>query len=139
MPCGTFVRRKKRQEFQPEIKDKYLDMIVWMDQVSDSGKEHYVMGYYVDGIHENHIYSYHGCYHQGCHSCIEKVKEKKSAQFLKQQKSKYDRIVSRRKYLEKPGDIVHEIWECQFNAVFRPNKAFVTITCLLSTGNTNGI
>ena len=131
MPCGTFVRRKKDKNFKPEIQDKYLDMFVWMDQVSEvlnikiahkmnSGKEHYVMGYYVDGIHENHIYSYHGCYHHGCRSCTEKVKEKKSAQFLRQQKTKYDRTVSRREYLEKLGYVVHEIWECQFNAVFRP-------------------
>ena len=73
MPCGTFVRRKKDKNFKTEIQDKYLDMFVWTDQGSEvlnikiahkmkSGKEHYVMGYYVDGIHENHIYSHHGCY-----------------------------------------------------------------------------
>ena len=120
MPCGTFVRRKKDKDFKTEIQDKYLDMFVWTDQGSEvlnikiahkinSGKEHYVMGYYVDGIHENHIYSHHGCYHHGCRSCTEKVKEKKSVQLLRQQKTKYDRNVSRREYLEKLGYAVHEI------------------------------
>ena len=32
MPCGTFVRRKKGNNFKPEIQNKYLDMFVWMDK-----------------------------------------------------------------------------------------------------------
>ena len=79
------------------------------------------MGYYVDGICKKQIFSYHGCYHHGCRPCTEKVKDTKSAKFLKQQKAKYDRTVARRKYLEKLGYSVHEIWECQFNAVYKPH------------------
>ena len=55
MPCSTFVRRKKENDFKPEIQHKYLDMFVWMDHISElrkikiahkmnSGKESYVMG-----------------------------------------------------------------------------------------------
>ena len=132
MPCGTFARRKKENDFKPEIQHKYLDMFVWMDRISElqnikiahkmnSGKEHYMMGYYVDGIYEKQIFSYHGCYHHGCRSCTEKVKDTKSTKFLKQQKGKYDRTAARRKYLEKLGYSVNEIWECQFNAVYKPH------------------
>ena len=77
MPCGTFVRRRESNLYKPEIQTKYLDMFVWMDKISEmnnirimhrlnSGKEHYIMGYYVDGICGMNVFSYLGCYHHSC-------------------------------------------------------------------------
>ena len=82
MPCGTFVRRRESNLYKPEIQTKYLDMFVWMDKISEinnirimhrlnSGKEHYIIGYYVDGICGMNVFSYLGCYHHSCQECMQ--------------------------------------------------------------------
>ena len=125
MPCGTFVRRRESNLYKPEIQTKYLDIFVWMDKISEinnirimhrlnSGKEHYIMGYYVDGIWGMNVFSYLGCYHHACQECMQIWKCNKSEAWVKQQQVKYDRTCTRREYLESLGYRVHEIWECQF-------------------------
>ena len=132
MPCGTFVRRRESNLYKPEIQTKYLDMFVWMDKISEInnirimhrlnlGKEHYIMGYYVDGICGMNVVSYLGCYHHACQECMQIWKCNKSEEWVKQQQVKYDRTCTRREYLESLGYRVHEIWECQFKKMLDSN------------------
>ena len=129
MPCGTFVRRSEEEGYKPKIQTKYLDMYIWMDKLSEmknikilhklnSGKEHYIMGFFVDGIHNNDIYEYHRCYVHGCATCTEKLKYKKSDKWIQSQQSKTKRTQVRKEYLESLGYNVHEIWECEFKSQF---------------------
>ena len=125
MPCGSFARRREEQGYKPVIQNKYLNMYIWMDHLSEmkninilhklnSGKEHFIMGFYVDGIHNNDVYEYHGCFFHGCISCTEKMKHKKSEKWVKDQEAKYRRTKLRTEYLESLGYKVHKIWECEF-------------------------
>ena len=125
MPCGSFVRRREEQGYKPIIQNKYLNMYIWMDHLSEmqkikishklnSGKEHFIMGFYVDGIHNMDVYEYHGCFFHGCRSCTEKMKNKKSEKWVRNQEAKYWRTKLRKEYLESLGYKVHEIWECEF-------------------------
>ena len=125
MPCGSFVRRREEQGYKPVVQNKYLNMYIWMDHLSEmqnikishklnSGKKHFIMGFYVDGIHNMDVYEYHGCFYHGCASCTEKVKYKKSEKWVKNQEAKYRRTKLRKEYLESLGYKVHEIWECEF-------------------------
>ena len=129
MPCGAFVRRRECNGYRPEIQNKYLDMYVWLDKFSEtrnikiyhklnSGKEHYVMGFFVDGVCNNEVFEYHGCYYHGCRSCTNKVRHKKTEKWVKTQDARYNRTVLRKKYLESIGYKVHEMWECQFKREF---------------------
>ena len=84
----------------------------------NSGKEHFIMGFYVDGIHNNDVYEYHGCFFHGCMSCTEKIKQKKSEKWIKDQEAKYRRTKLRKEYLESLGYKVHKIWECESRTSF---------------------
>ena len=83
----------------------------------NSGKEHSIMGFFVDGIHNNDIYEYHGCFVHGCATCTDKVKHKKSDKWLQSQQSKNERTKIRKEYLESLGYKV-DIWECEFKSQF---------------------
>ena len=129
MPCGAFVRHRESEGYKPEVQSKYLDMYIWMDKLSEiqnikilhklnSGKEHYIMGFFVDGVHNRDLYEYHGCYFHGCPTCTEKLKHKKSDKWVNVQNARYARTELRKEYLESLGYKVHEIWECEFKSQF---------------------
>ena len=130
MPCGIFVRRDKMNNYRPVVQRKYLDMYIWMDRISElrgitinyklnSGKEHYIKGFYVDGICRNEIFEYNSCFYHGCQKCFEKEQINKSERWKRTQRIRYQRTVLRNFFLEKQGFTVQDIWECDFQKQFR--------------------
>ena len=130
MPCGSFVRRRKERNFRPELQHKFLNMFIWMDRISEerniqiqhklnSGKEHYIRGFYIDGIYRNQIFEFNSCYYHGCPKCFEKQQTKKPESWKNLQKARLKRTLLRKKYLKSLGYLVEDIWECDFNRIFR--------------------
>ena len=129
MPCGAFVRRLKTNRFKPIIQEKYLSMYIWMDGLSElrgiqikhklnSGKEHYIHGFYVDGIYKKEVFEYYSCYYHGCQKCYDKEKANKTDKWKSRQKNRLQRTLLRKLYLEHLGYKVTEIFECDFKQQF---------------------
>ena len=79
MPTGSFIRRLESEKFRPKKRDQYMDMFYWMDFISqkrnitiqhklNSDKEFRIGHFLVDGIYENEVFEYNGCYFH-CHDC----------------------------------------------------------------------
>ena len=85
--------RRESEGYKPEVQSKYLDMYIWMDKVSEiqnikishklnSGKEHYIMGFFVDGVHKRDLYEYHGSKLHGSEKTVERMQHANRQRFF---------------------------------------------------------
>ena len=87
---GDYIHRKESTNFKPEQSGRYTAMFDWLEYLNhmganvshkqNSGKEHRIGPYFIDGIdfNTNTIYEYMGCYWHGDDCYLTKhVKDKK--------------------------------------------------------------
>ena len=88
----------------------------------NSGREHYIKGFFVDGIYANQVFEFYSCHFHGCPKCFEREMANKSLPIALEKPTKKKRLKRtqlRKEYLERQGHSVEEIWECDFKENFR--------------------
>ena len=124
MPTGPFIRRRKENNFKPEVRDKYLYSYYWMDFFAkkegktvshrlNSNKEFRIGAYLVDGIMGNIILEYNGCYFH-CHLCKLTSHLHSNEKWMKERTKKIRKDAERQTFLEKQGYKVIIMKECEF-------------------------
>ena len=125
-PVGSFIRRKRENNFKPEIRDSYEMMYFWMDFIAmkrnihilhkrNSGKEKRSGRYFADGYNceTNTIFQFDGCYFHGHENC--KISSKiKSENWKKKAPILRERTEKRNQYYRKLGYKLECMTECRF-------------------------
>lgn len=135
MPTGSFIRRKKENDYRPIIRDRYQLAFHWLDwlQISEglsiqhkrnSSSEKRVGPYSINGFDaaNKRCLEFNGCYWH-FHECQKPIEKWK-----KMQTNRREATQLKAEFLRGQGYELVTMWECQFNKLIRDNpdlKSFI--------------
>ena len=121
LPTGVFIRRLEKDNYKPEIRDRYMSAYHWMNWLNthhdkqikhklNTGKERRIGPFFIDGYdpQEDIFYEFNGCYVHG-HECFMTKK-----MCGKEKKKKFERTIKREKYISHHCTKLIVMWECEF-------------------------
>lgn len=99
-----------------------LQWLIWEEyqrgieiQHAARGKEAIVAGVKVDGLCNNQVFEFQGCYYHGCPACFKYNRDKPLDDDASDcMENRYDRTRNKIRHLQSKGYEVVEMWECEF-------------------------
>ena len=135
MLTGLYIIQTNKNDFRPEVNEKYIDSHVWMDYIVmtenveilhklNNGKEIRFGNYLVDQycVSSKIVYEYNGCYYHKCPFNCFIFKKIQSKKWLRKHQRTQIKDDIKKKFLLAQGLNYVSIQECEFNKKVKPKS-----------------